>query len=411
MKRTKTTAKSLRNATAMWCMLLPLLLLSAISPGGEHDLVYVPGELPAEFTSAEPNQHTIVFTGDIMTWDRTAELIRREGPDYPFDAAEPIIREADVAVGNLEGPVAVRAAEMPGEYRYRIPPFTLTGLREAGFDLLSLANNHVMDCGNEGFAETMSFLQDAHLRSFGAGMNTGSAARPAVLHVGRSRVAFVAAVCAETYFDDWEDAQDKGEYEHMLQLMRRRLGAGRDRSGVIVATPEVVAELVRRAAKDSDLVVACLHFGIRYHRPPTDRQRALAHAAVEAGADLVVGHHAHIWQPVECYRGVPIFYGLGNFAFGSANRRADEGLLIRATVAGGRFSGIELFPVYTKNRDPDVNYQTKILEGDAAEDVVRRLAQLSANLGAKIVYDGGRGRLDLPSGAKPDVDNVAEDRR
>jgi poly-gamma-glutamate synthesis protein (capsule biosynthesis protein) len=124
---------------------------------------------------------------------------------------------------------------------------------------------------------------------------------------------------------------------------------------------------------------------------------------VEAGADLVVGHHAHIWQPAEVHRGVPIFYGLGNFAFGSANRRADEGLLIRATVDDGRFSGVEIFPVYTKKRDPDVNYQTKILQGAAAEDAIGRLARLSADLGAEIVFDEGRGKLalpGLPSGAR-----------
>jgi poly-gamma-glutamate capsule biosynthesis protein CapA/YwtB (metallophosphatase superfamily) len=178
--------------------------------------------------------------------------------------------------------------------------------------------------------------------------------------------------------------------------MQDRLAAGHDRPGTVIATPESVTALVQAVANHADLVVACLHFGIRYCRPPTTRQRALAQAAVLAGADLVVGHHAHIWQPVEVFQDVPIFYGLGNFAFGSANRRADEALLIRAVLDGARIAGVEIFPIYTKNRDPDVNYQPKVLGDRAAFDLIHRLAVESADLGACVVHSGGRGVLSLP---------------
>jgi poly-gamma-glutamate capsule biosynthesis protein CapA/YwtB (metallophosphatase superfamily) len=150
----------------------------------EHDLVYRPGELPFAFTGMESQHHTIVFTGDIMTWDRTAPLIQSHGPDYPFHATEALIESADLAVGNLEGPVAVWAEKTTGDYRYKVPPFTLQGLRAAGFDLLGLANNHIMDCREAGLLETVSFLQHLRLGGFGAGRNLTEAARPAVARVG-----------------------------------------------------------------------------------------------------------------------------------------------------------------------------------------------------------------------------------
>jgi poly-gamma-glutamate capsule biosynthesis protein CapA/YwtB (metallophosphatase superfamily) len=369
------------------------LVVGADAVAGDHDEVYEAGEIPAAFTSDEAQARTIVFAGDIMTWERTASLIRSEGSDYPFEATRAIIQSADFAVGNLEGPIAVEAEKEADEYCYKVPPFTLAGVRDAGFDLLSLANNHVMDCGEEGLAETLAGLRRAELRSFGAGRDLAAAAAPAVADVGGVRVAFVSAICAETYLEAARDAEVPGKYDRNVRLMRSRIGARSDHPGTIVATPETVAQLVRNASRHADLVVAYLHFGVRYRRTPTPRQRALAHAAISAGADLVVGHHAHIWQPTEVFEGVPIVYGLGNFAFGSANRNADEGLLVRATVTKQGVSGLELFPLYTKNRDPNVNYQSKILQGAAARDVVTRLAALSAPLGARVAFSEGRGVL------------------
>ena len=88
----------------------------------------------------------------------------------------------------------------------------------------------------------------------------------------------------------------------------------------------------------------------------------MAYAAIDAGADIVAGHHIHTWQPMEVYKGKPIFYGLGNFAFGSRNRRAKEGLLIRAVFLEKALNRVEIFPLYVKNADPKINFQTKLMK-------------------------------------------------
>ncbi|MBW2278989.1 MAG: CapA family protein [Deltaproteobacteria bacterium] len=173
-------------------------------------------------------------------------------------------------------------------------------------------------------------------------------------------------------------------------------GARENRAGTTVATLENVPPLVRKAHEQADLVVLFLHWGIRYHRPPTAFQRDLARAAVKAGADLIVGHHAHFWQPVELVEGVPVVYGVGNFAFGSGNRRADEGLLVRATIGSGHFEQIELFPTYIKNKDSSVSYQTKLMRGSSAKNLLARVIKLSAELGTRVVFKRGRGVIKVP---------------
>jgi poly-gamma-glutamate synthesis protein (capsule biosynthesis protein) len=384
--------KGMNRGLFVWGMILAGL---AVAGPQDADDVYTREELPTSFVRDEPQRRTIVFVGDIMPWDRSREHIEKHGPGYPYAATQALLWHADLAVGNLEGPVATKAGTTKGTYRYKIPPSVLPGLRDSGLDLLSLANNHAMDCGDNGLRETLDHLQQANLSGFGAGRNQAEACAPVVVKIGDTRVAFVAALCPETYFDDWE-AQDAGDYERYLRDMQRDLAAEADDPGTVIATPASVAWLVRNAGAQADLVVVSLHFGIRYSRPPTPRQRRLAQVAIQAGADLVVGHHAHVWQPVEIYQGVPILYGLGNFAFGSANRQAEEGLLARVTLTEHRLGAVELFPLNTKNRDPDVDYQSKVFEERAAREVIGELARRSRPLQADIRFAAGRGVLVLP---------------
>ena len=136
-----------------------------------------------------------------------------------------------------------------------------------------------------------------------------------------------------------------------------------------------------------DRIVVTFHWGVPYEREPSAETRAKARLAIDYGADLVIGHHPHIVQPAEVYRARPIFYSVGNFAFGSGNSRA-EGLAV-----GVRFEPqetiVDAFPLYVKNRDPRVNYQPKVLHGRGAERVLRQL-------GDRFTIDNGRVRLTLP---------------
>jgi poly-gamma-glutamate synthesis protein (capsule biosynthesis protein) len=375
--------------------MLPLLAVVGLAAGGCGPDVYKPGELPAELYQKKPGQQTIVLVGDIMTWDRTAEYLEEHGAGYPFAATAPLLREADLTVGNLEGPVAEKAELSKSRYPYKVPPWTLTGLKDAGFDLVSLANNHLLDCGSQGLLETIGNLKRTGIRPFGAGCNLAEAEHPAIVDLAGTKVAFLGLVAGETWVSEPSDTADDEVYRNNERLMRKKFGARKSRPGTVVATIDNVPRLVRKADAQADLVVLFLHWGIRYNRPATAFQRAMARAAIDAGADLIVGHHAHFWQPVELMDGVPVVYGIGNFAFGSANTNADEGLLVRATIGQGRFEQVELFPTYIKNRDSAVRYQTKLMRGKSARDLIDRLSGLSRGLGDRLTFSGDRGVIKL----------------
>jgi hypothetical protein len=143
-----------------------------------------------------------------------------------------------------------------------------------------------------------------------------------------------------------------------------------------------------------DRVVVTFHWGVPYEETPLDEDRAKARHAIDCGADLVIGHHPHVMQPYEVYRDRPIFYSVGNFAFGSGNSRA-EGLLLRVAFAPEE-TACELFPLYVRNRDPRVNYQPRVLTGRSAERLLGRLSDRSQPFGPRLDISDGVGYLRVP---------------
>ena len=183
-----------------------------------------------------------------MTWDRTAPLIAEHGPGYPFEGTAQILRAADLTVGNLEGPVVSVAETRKGKYRYRVPPSTIQGLVETGgFDLVSLANNHVTDCGRAGLSETISNLAARGVEAFGAGADRRSAQRPAIRQVGDAKVAFLGFLAPETHVLEVEELDKPGRAARVEKKLRANMGVGDKKGGAVVASQKKVAELVREA--------------------------------------------------------------------------------------------------------------------------------------------------------------------
>jgi poly-gamma-glutamate capsule biosynthesis protein CapA/YwtB (metallophosphatase superfamily) len=140
--------------------------------------------------------------------------------------------------------------------------------------------------------------------------------------------------------------------------------------------------------------VVTFHWGVPYQPYPSGDDQARARLAIDCGADVVIGHHPHIVQPVEVYRGRAIFYSVGNFAFGSGNSRA-AGLAVGVRFEE-RETMIEAFALYVKNRDPRVDYQPKVLRGRGAERVLQHLAEISPSARDLLEIEGARIRLALP---------------
>jgi poly-gamma-glutamate capsule biosynthesis protein CapA/YwtB (metallophosphatase superfamily) len=312
---------------------------------------------------------SLIAVGDIMLGGRTRRRIKEHGRDYPFGAVLPILRRAPIVLGNLEGPLAQKAEKLERNFSYRVKPKLASSLLRAGINVVTLANNHLVDCGREGVLETLEALAVAGVTPLGAAANARAAHEPVIREAGGLRIGLLG------YY--WN----------------RRCAATAKLPGSAMGVFEELEADIRKLRGQVDRVVVTFHWGRPYKPEPSPRARAKALFAIDCGADAVVGHHPHIVQEFEIYRRCPIFYSIGNFAFGSGNSRA-EGLMLGFRFEEAR-TVVKVYPLYVKNRDPRVNYQPKMLRGNAAERMLRRLIEISPRGGSLLEIEQGTGKLEL----------------
>lgn len=330
-------------------------------PARQAVAVTAPGPAPATAVPAKtaPPSWRLCAVGDIMLGGRAEGLLRQRGYDHPFAATAHILSACDVALGNLEGPITERGRPAPDKrFVFRMHPDVAPVLARAGFDVLTLANNHILDYGVEGLVDTLESLARHGLRAHGAGMNLAEARRPALFEVSGLKIGFLA------YSNTFPDA----------------FWARADRPGTAFGDPAHVREdIAALRASGVDAVIVSFHWGRELHDEPRDYQIALAHAAIDAGAAAVIGHHPHVLQGVERYRDGLILYSLGNFAFGSYSTRVRDSVLAVLDFDGGRVTGLRLYPLNVDNFE--VHFQPRPLAGAAAARVCAALRALSDGRG------------------------------
>lgn len=251
----------------------------------------------------------IAAVGDIML-DRTlGTVIEDGGIEFPFKLVAEPLQSADITVGNLESALGNVGEPVEKSYTFQSPPAAAESLAWGGFDVISLANNHAMDYGPESLLQGIELLKAQNVAPIGAGANSEQARTPHITQVNGLDVAFLGYVHVPV--------EARGNFFDTATWT-----ATETTPGLAWAVPEEIMEDVTAVKPQADLVVVVLHSGYEYVEPPSEEQAAAAHAAIDAGADIVIGHHAHILQAVEFYKEGVIIYGLGNFAFnidGDAN--------------------------------------------------------------------------------------------
>ncbi len=281
---------------------------------------------------ADAGTVTLAAVGDVMLDRGVARRIGREGPRWPFEKARDALRSADLAFCNLECPLSADGVKVNKRVCFKADPANVECLRDGGFDVVSLANNHTLDCGSPGLADTMECLDAARIRYTGAGDTPADAARPAIITAKGLRIAFLAR-------NAWLP-------EGVWSRPDAPAGAYLD--------PETIESEVRDAARRADVVIVSLHWGREYRESPLDGQVEFAHRIVDAGADLILGHHPHVLQPVERYRGGVIAYSLGNFLFDSPLRNCRETMILRCRLSKSGVSEVEQVPVGIRDHRPAV---------------------------------------------------------
>jgi poly-gamma-glutamate capsule biosynthesis protein CapA/YwtB (metallophosphatase superfamily) len=282
---------------------------------------------------SHPDAITVTVTGDIM-------LVR----GVPDGAASlrPMSRRlagADLTVGNLEMTLSTNGEptiQDPVTDSFGGSPAALRPLVDAGFDALSLGNNHTGDYGPVALVETVRAMAKSPIESFGAGATLAEASRPAVLDVDGTRFAFVGFnAIGET------PQALPGEVGALSVRMPPRTG-----SEINQADVEHVTGVIRRASRRADVVVVLPHWGEQYTHTPWPEQRTVSRRLVEAGADLVVGGHPHWVQGMDDVDGVPVIHSLGNFVFdmNSSAPEVREGVVMETTWWGQELKAFRLVP-------------------------------------------------------------------
>ena len=275
---------------------------------------------------------SMIFTGDIMMNRGVEQVIHKNGNNdwmFPFLYTRDVLADADITFGNLEGPISDKGTNVGSKYSFRMDPKVADTLSSAGFDVVSLANNHMGDWGRDAFEDTMRRLQRAGVAYAGGGWNEKESLEPAIFDVRGKRVGFLA-------FSDvgplW--MQSKEALSGIAAIPAGNAGK------------TYVEKSVFQAAKKVDILVVSFHFGEEYEQAPNARQKELARLAIDQGARVVIGHHPHVVENIEEYRGGVIAYSLGNFIFDQGfSVETMAGLLLKVEFNGNNLAAVIPIPV------------------------------------------------------------------
>lgn len=244
-------------------------------------------------------------------------------PAAPLRAVAPLLSSADIAFVNLEAPFSDQGRPVSKGMVFKAEPEMVDALHLAGIDVVSTANNHARDCGYYGVDFTLRWLAQHGIAAAGTGHTAQEAHRGAVIERNGHRFGFLA------YTYD----QSNGNY--------------RDRDDrIAMLDPDRMAADVARLRSRADVIFVSMHAGVEYQKQPNAEQRRFAHAAIDAGANVVIGAHPHVTQPVESYREGVIFYSLGNLVFDQFQREETQhGLIADLCFAGAKLSSYSAIPV------------------------------------------------------------------
>lgn len=339
---------------------------------------------------AVKDELVLAAVGDLMLSRVVADKISRHGADYPLLKVSNWLKEADVLFGNLETPLTPGRRIVTGEMVFRADPALAVTLKNFNFSILSLANNHTMNFGSEGIINTFSSFDQADLAYVGAGNNELEAGRAKFVSHQGIRLAFLA------YNDS--------------DVVPKSYAASAESPGTAFMDIERMTQAVREAKQEADFVVVSVHSGREYEAYHSQRQEEFSRAAIDAGAELVLGHHPHVVQDAEIYKGKLIFYSLGNFVFDqmwSEETKQSLGVKILFTSEGAYQA--RLYPFIIEDYS-----QPRAADDKEAEDILER-TKLDYQAGLVYLWDEEDNTfIKEPSASvslfKPEVGNLLKTR-
>ncbi|MDD2286230.1 MAG: AmmeMemoRadiSam system protein B [Paludibacter sp.] len=276
----------------------------------------------ASSTSLEPSGNAnFIFVGDVMLSRHIGDLMaKKQNYDFPYEKIKDDLAGADLVFGNLETPVSTKGESAHTLYSFRADPLVLLGLKNAGFKVVSVANNHAFDYKLGAFTDTLVNLKTAGIAYTGGGNDFNEAHDGAVMDINGVKTTFLA------YTD----------------LLPKSAAATDNQAGFAYLDEAQMVKDIKAAKAKSDLVIVSVHWGQEYQTKSNAHQQKIAAAAVKAGADLIVGHHPHVAQEISEIDGVTVAYSLGNFIF-DQNFSADtkNALILKVEIKDKKITKVE----------------------------------------------------------------------
>jgi hypothetical protein len=325
----------------------------------------LPVSLPTETPTEQPvPQISLLFTGVIVPARCVQSAIDARGDaNYVYDEVRELISGADLAVGTLNTTLSDLSTHTGCIETYVLVSDSRSAkaAASAGFDVMSVATNHIKNCNgescgdnyNRAFIDTLDNLRANNILPVGAGMNLSEAVQPVVMEVEGVRFGFVS-----------------------LGMVEPMAFAGNDSPGIADLNDENLRAAIDSARQVADVVIAMPHWGPEDSPDPNSYQQHFAQVAVEAGADVVVGNHTHVVQAIEQLNGIDVFYGLGNFIFDQTWDLAhQQGVILLLHFSGTDYTGYDLIPTHV-----DGDGTVHIAGADEAAQVLQLIEEASARL-------------------------------
>jgi poly-gamma-glutamate capsule biosynthesis protein CapA/YwtB (metallophosphatase superfamily) len=281
----------------------------------------------------EPAFNRLIFAGDVM-FSRAVrrQILAMHDPAMPFRKIAPLLAASDIAFVNLESPFSDQGRYLETGLIFHAAPEMIAGLELAGVSIASTANNHSRDCGSHGVEFTISWLRAHGIQPLGSSESEARTHQGVVLTRNGVRFGFLGYTFDQQN-GNWRDIDKRIALTDLAALCRD------------------VAALRKR----TDVVIVSMHNGVEYMPKPNKAQIAFAHAAIDAGATLVIGHHPHVVQPQERYKNGLIFYSLGNLVFDQFQREATQhGELVQVSFLGRSILATHVMPVRITATGPEL---------------------------------------------------------
>lgn len=273
------------------------------------------------------------FTGDILLDRDVGRKILQNGNKYPYEYVKEILNKSDIVYGNLECPLLNKGTPTikRRELIFKGEVSNSTALKEAGYSILNLANNHAMDYGSGGLLSVINALKDSSIMPLGGGTDNKSSHTPVFIIKKGIKVGFLGySIFPPEGYVFLENKPDIARFSN-----------------------SITAEDIKQAKAQCDFLVVTFHWGKEFSHFPSDLQKEMAHLAIDSGCDMVVGHHPHVLQGIERYKGKPIFYSLGNFVFDKQiPPGTDESIILNIRINRNGIVDSEIIPVKIKNCQP-----------------------------------------------------------